>query len=77
MTGTRTEMYGGEEYVVRQVTGSAATKAYRCPGCDQMIRPATPHTVAWPVEPSMFSDSALEERRHWHTPCWRARDRRR
>ncbi|MGH3333335.1 MAG: hypothetical protein ACRDPJ_18720 [Nocardioidaceae bacterium] len=77
MSGTRTEMYGGEEYVVRQVTGSAATKAYRCPGCDQMIRPATPHTVAWPVEPSMFSDSGLDERRHWHTPCWRARDRRR
>jgi hypothetical protein len=33
--------------------------------------------VAWPVVPSMFSDSGLDERRHWHTACWRARDRRR
>ena len=37
------------------VTGSAATKPYRCPGCHQVIRPATPHTVAWPVLPSTFS----------------------
>jgi hypothetical protein len=73
----RVERYGGEEYVVRSVTGSAATKPYRCPGCDQVIRPATPHVVAWPVVASMFSSSGLEERRHWHTACWRARDRRR
>jgi hypothetical protein len=73
----RVELYGGEEYVVRRVTGSAATKPYRCPGCDQLIRPATPHVVAWPVVASMFADSGLDERRHWHTPCWTARDRRR
>ena len=34
---------------MRRVTGSASTKPYRCPGCHQVIRPATPHTVAWPV----------------------------
>lgn len=73
----RVETFGGEEYVVRPVTGSAATKPYRCPGCDQTIRPATPHVVAWPVVPSMFSGSGLDERRHWHTACWVARDRRR
>ena len=28
--------------------GAAATKAYRCPGCNQLIPPATPHVVAWP-----------------------------
>lgn len=67
------ELYGGEEYVVRRVTGSAATKSYRCPGCDHLIRPATPHVVVWPVVPSMFSSSGLDERRHWHTPCWRRR----
>ena len=71
------ESYGGEEYVVRRVTGSAATKPYRCPGCSQQIRPATPHVVAWPVVPSMFHDEGIDERRHWHTPCWTARDRRR
>ena len=38
-----------DDWVVRQVTGSAATRAYRCPGCDHEIRPATPHVVAWPA----------------------------
>jgi len=74
---TSIEMFRGEEFEVRLVTGSSATKPYRCPGCDQMIRPATPHTVAWPVVPSMFSKSGVDERRHWHNPCWKARDRRR
>ena len=74
---TRIEQYDGEEYEVRPVTGSAATKPYRCPGCDQRIPPATPHTVAWPVVGSMFSETGLDERRHWHNACWRARDRRR
>jgi hypothetical protein len=59
----------GEEWIVRRITGSSSTKTYRCPGCDQEIRPATPHVVAWP-------SLALDRRRHWHTPCWNARDRR-
>ena len=37
-------------WVVRRVSGSAATKPYRCPGCDQEVRPATPHVVAWPTD---------------------------
>ncbi len=74
----RIERWRGEEYVVRAVTGSAATKPYRCPGCQQTIRPATPHTVAWPVVPTSFARDAegIDERRHWHTGCWRARERR-
>jgi hypothetical protein len=60
----------GEEWLVRRITGASSTKAYRCPGCDQEIRPATPHVVAWPSE-------SIDQRRHWHTPCWNARDRRR
>jgi hypothetical protein len=59
----------GQEWIVRRITGSTSTKVYRCPGCDQEIRPATPHVVAWP-------SLALDRRRHWHTPCWNARDRR-
>jgi hypothetical protein len=55
-------------YVVRQVSG-ASGKAYRCPGCDQEVRPATPHVVAWP-------EGRPDDRRHWHTACWSARDRR-
>ena len=66
------ESHPDGDWVVQRVTGSAATKAYRCPGCDQEIRPATPHTVAFPAE----DPKGLEHRRHWHTPCWAARDRR-
>jgi hypothetical protein len=65
------EAWRGEEYVVRRVSGSAAGKHYRCPGCDQEIPGAVPHVVAWPEY-----DAAAEHRRHWHTPCWSARDRR-
>ena len=75
----RVERYGGEEYVVRRLTGSAARRAYTCPGCHRQIRPATPHVVAWPVLPSTFARDAegVDERRHWHSGCWVARDRRR
>jgi hypothetical protein len=59
----------GEEWVVRRITGSSSTKTYRCPGCDQEIRPATPHIVAWPRH-------SLDQRRHWHKACWNARHRR-
>ena len=77
-------MTDDDEWVVRQVTGSAATRAYRCPGCDQEIRPATPHVVAWPASfreteddsDDDTMDAGLAERRHWHTACWRARGRR-
>ena len=53
---------------MRAVSGSAATKPYRCPGCQQLIPPVTPHVVAWPV--SEDADGG-DERRHWHTGCWR------
>lgn len=59
------------QWHVRLVTGSATTKTYRCPGCSQTIAPATPHAVAWPVEKALLSDAAIDERRHWHTPCWK------
>jgi hypothetical protein len=65
------EEHDGLDYVVRRVTGSASTKPYRCPGCDQEIRPATPHVVAWPAD-----DTEAADRRHWHSPCWAARGRR-
>lgn len=65
--------WAGEEWIARRITGSASTKPYRCPGCDQEIRPATPHVVAWPAQ----TGRGLEDRRHWHTACWSARERRR
>lgn len=60
------------EWRVRAIPGGAATKEYRCPGCDQEIRVGVAHVVAWPVEG--WGDEA--DRRHWHTACWQARGRR-
>ncbi len=51
---------------VRHVGGE---KGYRCPGCDHAIRPGIWHLVVVPKD-------APEERRHWHTECWRRELRR-
>ncbi|GAA4747844.1 hypothetical protein GCM10023328_32810 [Modestobacter marinus] len=71
------------DWVVRPLTGAGSDKSYRCPGCDQLIPPRTPHVVTWPayardsdLDP-WDTDSAADWRRHWHTVCWRARGRRR
>ncbi len=60
-------------WIVRSVAGAATGKPYRCPGCAQVIAVGTPHVVSWPAEPPLHADSGLEERRHWHTSCWRRR----
>jgi hypothetical protein len=71
------------DWVVRPLTGAGSDKTYRCPGCDQEILPRTPHLVTWPAYPRdsdldpWDTESAADWRRHWHTVCWRARDRRR
>ncbi|MCV6964506.1 hypothetical protein BST27_09250 [Mycobacterium intermedium] len=56
----------GYEYEVRPVAAARAVKVYRCPGCDHQIQPGTAHVVVWPTDLTQ----AVEERRHWHTPCW-------
>jgi hypothetical protein len=63
------ESHPDGEWMVRPVTAASADKSYRCPGCDQEIRPSLPHMVAW-------RSGADGDRRHWHTPCWNARLRR-
>lgn len=65
----RTENWGGDDWVMRPVTGSTG-KTYRCPGCDQEIPPGVGHVVAWPEH------HGVDDRRHWHRACWNARDRR-
>ncbi len=67
----RTEEWPDGDWVVRQVPGEAAAKLYRCPGCDQEIRPGTAHVVVWPAQ-----TPGPEDRRHWHNSCWRRRPRR-
>jgi hypothetical protein len=61
------------DWTVRTIPGAAAVKQYRCPGCAQEIRPGVAHVVAWPAD----GRGDLGDRRHWHRPCWQARDRRR
>jgi hypothetical protein len=54
-------------FLVRSVTGSAALKVYRCPGCQHEIRVRVAHVVVWPAAGDVTG------RRHWHTSCWHRR----
>jgi hypothetical protein len=58
-----------EGFTVQPVTGAWKRK-YRCPGCQQEIRPGTPHLV-------VVVEGDVEGRRHWHAQCWRQELRRR
>ncbi|HEX2774568.1 MAG TPA: hypothetical protein VHN18_19380 [Micromonosporaceae bacterium] len=60
------------QWRVRAIPGEAAVKTYRCPGCDHEIRPGVAHLVVWPAD----GRGDLGDRRHWHSGCWRGRDRR-
>ncbi|GAA3752373.1 hypothetical protein HDA32_004558 [Spinactinospora alkalitolerans] len=62
--GERRETGPDGEWVLRRISGAAAIKHYRCPGCHQEIPPGMPHVVAWP------SHSKGDDRRHWHSSCW-------
>src|ERR1700755_984951 len=57
----------GHDYEVPTVAGARALKTYRCPGCDHEIRSGTAHVVVWLAD---IGDVALDDRRHWDTPCW-------
>src|ERR1700749_3250991 len=57
----------GHEYEVPPLAPPRGPKTYRCPGCDHEIRSGTAHVVVWLAD---FGDVGVEDRRHWHTPCW-------
>jgi hypothetical protein len=57
-------------FMVRNVTGAAAVKVYRCPGCDHEIQVGVAHVVVWPTT------AEVTERRHWHSTCWQRRSTR-
>lgn len=73
----RVEQHADGDYVVRRVGGGDAGRVYRCPGCDQEVRGETPHVVAWPADSGLAGAGGPTARRHWHSPCWETRDRRR
>jgi hypothetical protein len=74
--GHRLERHTDGDWYVRPVAGPAASKAYRCPGCDHEVPPGVAHVVAWPADDLLGDASAALDRRHWHRPCWVARGRR-
>lgn len=51
---------------VRHVGGQ---RVYRCPGCDHEIRAGVWHLVVVPT-------GVPDDRRHWHTECWKRELRR-
>ena len=67
----RTENHPDGEWKVTSLTGETSVKVYRCPGCQGEIQPGTALIVAWNV---VYS---AEDRRHWHTACWKRRTPRR
>ena len=68
----RVEQRAGAEWHVQPIAARNATKAYVCPGCGGSVQPGVAHVVVWRAD-SIFGDRAIEDRRHWHTGCWRAR----
>jgi hypothetical protein len=69
----RRETHTDGDWFVRPVNGGVSQKPYRCPGCQQEVAPGVSHVVAWPADGMLD----VTDRRHWHTPCWAARSRRR
>jgi len=71
--GEQSQWWRGIEFRMRAVSGGAAGsgRPYRCPGCDQLLTFGIAHVVVWPAD-----DPDAADRRHWHTACWSARDRR-
>lgn len=65
-----TDPLTGATAELRRIQPYQATKAYRCPGCNQEIGTGTGHVVIVPL-----ADPA--ERRHWHGSCWTRRSSRR
>lgn len=65
----RLEEWAGRQYRVRPTPGASATKWYVCPWCDERVAVGEPHVVVWPND----QRGGINERRHWHTRCWRRR----
>lgn len=73
----RIETHPDGEYVVRRVSGTPGGRVYRCPGCDHEVPGGTAHVVAWPAGLGLAGSGGPADRRHWHSPCWESRSRRR
>lgn len=68
------ESHDGTQYKVHHIV--RGTKQYICPGCQGVILPGESHEVAWTEDTFFGAEYGQEQRRHWHTSCWRHRGRR-
>lgn len=67
----RRETKRGNTFVVQPIGAQSAAKEYTCPGCSLTISPGVAHVVAWRDDSILGEDSAVADRRHWHTHCWK------
>lgn len=67
----RVERRASGEWHVQPMASGSAVKDYTCPGCGGTVVQGTAHVVVWRAD-SIFGERAVEDRRHWHTGCWRA-----
>lgn len=63
----KVENHADGQWKVQYLTGATSVKDYTCPGCNGVISMGTPHVVAW------HDDASKDDRRHWHTACWKRR----
>ena len=66
-----TESKRGVSYTVQPISAANARKSYSCPGCGREVVPGAEHVAVWRAESIFGDDSALADRRHWHTHCWK------
>lgn len=67
----RTEVRRGVPWTVQPISPQRAQKPYRCPGCGRDIQPGTAHIAAWRADSILGDARALDDRRHWHSHCWK------
>ncbi|HEV7168218.1 MAG TPA: ATP/GTP-binding protein [Micrococcaceae bacterium] len=61
------------EWMVRPITARNAAKVYTCPGCHQPVQQGVAHLVVWQEDSLFGSETAMRDRRHWHSNCWQTR----
>lgn len=60
-------------WFVQHIAAVNALKTYTCPECHRPIRPGLAHLVIWREDHLFGQQRAIEERRHWHSNCWKGR----
>jgi len=56
---------------VQPVPAKQGAKTYICPGCSLNVTPGTAHIVAWRGDGVLGDAADMDNRRHWHTHCWK------